>query len=42
MEEIYLKESDISKLKKYPLDDIWSTESIIYYYKKIYNLKVIY
>lgn len=34
MNEIALKESDISKLKKYPLDGIWSTESIIYYYKK--------
>lgn len=34
MNEISLKESDISKLKKYPLDGIWNTESIIYYYKK--------
>ena len=34
MNEIALKESDISKLKKYPLDGIWSSESIIYYYKK--------
>ena len=34
MEEIALKESDISKLKRYPLKDIWCTESIIYYFKK--------
>ena len=34
MQEIALKESDISKLKKYPLDGIWSTESEILYYKK--------
>lgn len=34
MQEIPLKESDISKLKKYPLDNIWSTESEILYYKK--------
>lgn len=34
MKEIALKESDISKLKKYPLDNIWSTESEILYYKK--------
>ena len=34
MQEIPLKESDISKLKKYPLDGIWSTESEILYYKK--------
>ena len=34
MNEISLKESDISKLKKYPLDGIWNSESIIYYYKK--------
>ena len=33
MNEIALKESDVSKLKKYPLDGIWSTESTIYYYK---------
>ena len=33
MNEIALKESDVSKLKKYPLDDIWSTESTIYYFK---------
>lgn len=34
MQEIALKESDISKLKRYPLDGIWSTESEILYYKK--------
>jgi hypothetical protein len=34
MEEIALKESDVSKLKKYPLEDVWSTESVIYYFKK--------
>lgn len=34
MQEIALKESDISKLKKYPLDGIWSTESEILYYKR--------
>ena len=34
MKEIALKESDISRLKKYPLDGIISTESEIYYYKK--------
>ena len=34
MQEIALKESDISKLKKYPLEGIWNSESIIYYYKK--------
>ena len=33
MNEVALKESDVSKLKKYPLDGIWSTESTIYYYK---------
>ncbi len=37
MQEIALKESDISKLKKYPLDGIWSTESEILYYKKDKN-----
>ncbi|MBQ9019381.1 MAG: hypothetical protein IJ097_03650 [Bacilli bacterium] len=41
MNEIALKESDISKLKKYPLDGIWSTESIIYYYKKDTDMKSI-
>ena len=34
MQEIALKESDISKLKPYPLDGIWNSESNIYYYKK--------
>lgn len=34
MNEIPLKESDISKLKKYPLEGIWNSESTIYYYKK--------
>mgnify|MGYP007069957882 CR=1 FL=1 len=34
MKEIALKESDIYKLKPYPLDGIWSTESEIFYYKK--------
>lgn len=34
MKEIALKESDISRLKEYPLDGIMSTESKIYYYKK--------
>ena len=34
MNEIALKESDINKLKEYPLDGIWSTESKILYYKK--------
>jgi len=34
MKEIALKESDISKLKEYPLNGIISTESNIYYYKK--------
>ena len=34
MKEIALKESDISKLKEYPLDGIWSTESKIFYYKR--------
>ena len=34
MNEIALKESDISKLKRYPLPGIWNSESIIYYYKK--------
>ena len=34
MQEIPLKESDIAKLKKYPLDDIWSTESEILIYKR--------
>ncbi|MBR5370081.1 MAG: hypothetical protein IK137_02120 [Bacilli bacterium] len=33
MNEIALKESDVSKLKKYPLHGIWSTESTIYYFK---------
>ena len=37
MNEIALKESDVSKLKKYPLDGIWSTESTIYYYKKDFD-----
>lgn len=41
MNEIALKESDVSKLKKYPLDGIWSTESIIYYYKKDSNMNSI-
>ena len=41
MNEIALKESDISKLKKYPLDGIWSTESTIYYYKKDSNMNSI-
>ena len=34
MKEITLKESDISRMKKYPLDGILNTESEIYYYKK--------
>lgn len=33
MKEIALKEKDIEKLKKYPLERIMSTESVIYYYK---------
>ena len=37
MQEIPLKESDIAKLKKYPLPGIWNSESIIYYYKKEYD-----
>ncbi|MBR5370061.1 MAG: hypothetical protein IK137_02020 [Bacilli bacterium] len=41
MNEIALKESDVSKLKKYPLDGIWSSESIIYYYKKDDNMNSI-
>ena len=34
MEELSLKEKEVSKLKEYPLTDIFCTESIIYYYKK--------
>ena len=34
MNEITLKESDVSKLKKYPLGNIISTESEILYYKR--------
>ena len=34
MKEIALKESDVSRLKEYPLHGIISTESKIYYYKK--------
>ena len=41
MEEIALKESDVSKLKEYPLEGIWSSESIIYYYKKDDNMNSI-
>ena len=37
MQEIALKESDISKLKRYPLPGIWNSESIIYYYKVVYQ-----
>ena len=33
IEEISLKSSDIDKLKEYPLQDIFCTESQIYYYK---------
>ena len=42
MKEIALKESDIAKLKKYPLDGIWSTESEILYYKKDIVLNIHY
>lgn len=41
MNEIALKESDVSKLKLYPLDGIWSTESTIYYFKKDSNMNSI-
>ena len=34
MKEIALKESDVSRLKEYPLHGIISTESKMYYYKK--------
>ena len=34
MKEIALKEKELLKLKKYPLKNIISTESYIYYYKK--------
>ena len=34
MKEISLKESSISRLKRYPLDNIMSSESSFYYYKK--------
>lgn len=37
MKEISLTENYINKLKKYPLDGIFSTESIILYYKKDKN-----
>lgn len=33
IEEISLKSSDIDKLKEYPLQDVFCTESQIYYYK---------
>ena len=34
MKEIVLKESDVSKLKEYPLDGVISSEGKIYYYKR--------
>ena len=34
MREVTLKESDVSRLKEYPLGEIISTEGKIYYYKK--------
>ena len=37
MREIALKEKELLKLKKYPLKNIVSTESYIYYYKKDKN-----
>ena len=37
IEEVSLKMTDIEKLKEYPLHDILSTESQIYYYKKDKN-----
>ncbi len=37
MREVVLKESEIDRLKEYPLDGIMSTESKIYYYKKDEN-----
>ena len=37
MEEIALKESDLDKLKEYPLDDVICSESNIFYYKKDFD-----
>ena len=34
MREIALNESNINRLKEYPLQDVFSTESTIYYYKR--------
>lgn len=37
MEEIALKESDLDKLKEYPLDDVICSESNIFYFKKDFD-----